>query len=653
MFLQRKRSKQSATLIASRIEAVLHNGESEESEESACPQARKTGIDLLASLIIPSFPLLQSLPPFEKNTSCTKDRYFEVTVRAVGPSVAGCPPPACGVGVVYGASPAKDAMPGWHKGALGFHGDDYKLYDGSGIGVPVDGLAAPSSMTFGTTLGCGILETSASIFSVVFTLNGKVVYKRELAADFDTVIASMRFSVGLLGVGVKVELNAGAEPFRYTLCNLPGVHPSLEADFIKFDPFAPRLPAGPTEDVAAAILRDAAIRKECSANGIDVMSVTWEDTGRTKGSCFGPNISDMTLCCGGRNMPVFRKPNFADLTSDQDLTSFYVVVGNEESSSGSTSTAKRSITLSEYLTDIGKYIGRPDQKSLLAKRDSKILTSAQACVLPLTEGKVEFNVAIFNYQSFSEPAVLVIVCSSEGTSAEVVLGRDTKLSFNKHGRKADFTATRLSDDRKSRGVPLDGPMTEDEKLRNCLLIFQVPLKVKPSPRPSPAGFYLSASMSCAPTSASFGAAGAGRKVKSMAAMPRSCAAELAPSRGLEAAMLGTTEGRGTFEGVRGFSLVRDEDFPIRCTLQFYHCVDRTADLTATAIKDIATQVSSLYDASAPWNRGSLVTTGSVDSGRVTEHSSSKNFASTIGFALPPGAGAVPAPLPPRSHVMMM
>ncbi len=29
--------------------------------------------------------------------------------------------------------------------------------------------------------------------------------------------------------------------------------------------------------------------------GLDIMNVTWEDTGRSAFSCVGPNISDMTL----------------------------------------------------------------------------------------------------------------------------------------------------------------------------------------------------------------------------------------------------------------------------------------------------------------------------------------------------------------------
>lgn len=47
----------------------------------------------------------------------------------------------------------------------------------------------------------------------------------------------------------------------------------------------------------------------------------------------------------------------------------------------------------------GAYIGEPSVGSLLApERDTKVLTAAQYCLLPLRDGKVEFNVALYNYQ---------------------------------------------------------------------------------------------------------------------------------------------------------------------------------------------------------------------------------------------------------------
>src|SRR5262245_40382546 len=58
-------------------------------------------------------------------------------------------------------------------------------------------------------------------------------------------------------------------------------------------------------------------------HGLQILNLTWEDTGRFKGSAVGPNISDMTIqvqCPTERGtdvelacMPVIRFPNFSDL----------------------------------------------------------------------------------------------------------------------------------------------------------------------------------------------------------------------------------------------------------------------------------------------------------------------------------------------------
>jgi len=58
------------------------------------------------------------------------------------------------------------------------------------------------------------------------------------------------------------------------------------------------------------------------------MNVSWEDTARTKGSAWGPNIIDMKLNhiigSSGVAMPVIRKNNFADM----DIDKFTCHVGN-------------------------------------------------------------------------------------------------------------------------------------------------------------------------------------------------------------------------------------------------------------------------------------------------------------------------------------
>jgi len=495
-------------------------------------------------------------------------------------------------------------------------------FDGSGradASISLPGVAPFHRV--GDVAGVGIFTAGDGTHELVFTVNGNKVYSRKLAASAE-IVAQMHLAIGLLGSGVSVDINGGEHPFRYIAANTA---PGGELPFgIKPAPKGTARgvvgagAGGPSADLMRRIQQlpsNSTVRRRCTSHKIDVMSVAWEDTGRTKGSCFGPNISDMTLAVGGSNMPIFRKPNYSDLTSDQDMDNFWLVVGNE-----ATGAPKRSIQLSEYLTDVGRYIGRPEQGGLLApSRDSKVLTAAQACVLPLRDGKVEFNVRLYNYQSRSEPAVLVIVASSEGTSAQVVLGRDNLLRFNKAGGAADFVAERLSDDRAKRGVAIEGEMSADERKRNCLLIIQVPLKVE---RPSRPGFFKMAEACAvsAPTSSV--------RYRS-STVSKSVAA---PARGIEAAMISTSDARGVYEGVRGHKLVRDTDFPIRCTLQYYHVTD-TTDLSEDVVAGIAGQVNELYDAAAPWNKGSLVTRGG--SGRVTEHSSALGFAGSIAPPPPP------------------
>ena len=60
--------------------------------------------------------------------------------------------------------------------------------------------------------------------------------------------------------------------------------------------------------------------------------MTWEDTGRSKGSCWGPNISDMTLAITEdyNLMPVIRRDNFSDETCDVKIENFKVNIGNEK-----------------------------------------------------------------------------------------------------------------------------------------------------------------------------------------------------------------------------------------------------------------------------------------------------------------------------------
>ncbi len=115
-------------------------------------------------------------------------------------------------------------------------------------------------------------------------------------------------------------------------------------------------------DTAAMVWDDEALR--LAANyGLDIINVTWEDTGRYYGSSVGPNISDVTIQVQNWNpdiraydltlMPVIRYPNFSDLTGDISPDDFYLMVGNEDG------VPLYSVTLSEYLRHFRRYLNDP------------------------------------------------------------------------------------------------------------------------------------------------------------------------------------------------------------------------------------------------------------------------------------------------------
>src|SRR5262249_47040389 len=153
---------------------------------------------------------------------------------------------------------------------------------------------------------------------------------------------------------------------------------------------------------------------------LQVLHLTWEDTGRFKDSAVGPNISDMTIQVQQLDpdtekarvvcMPVIRFPNFEDRSGDVALDKFLLRVGNEKGDK------LKTISLGQYLGNFRKSLSKPaswkgDRTYLLADRDSHVLVSAQACFLPVPKkGIAEFNPVLFNYQSRKgDPAVLAIL----------------------------------------------------------------------------------------------------------------------------------------------------------------------------------------------------------------------------------------------------
>ncbi|MGE0000700.1 MAG: hypothetical protein AB7T05_01330, partial [Fimbriimonadaceae bacterium] len=345
-------------------------------------------------------------------------------------------------------------------------------------------------------------------------------------------------------------------------------------------------------------------------HGLNLLNLTWEDTGRFKGSSVGPNISDMTIqvrVAEGRGartylMPVMRHPNFSDLTGDVDPRSLGLLVGNEDGR------ALKRVSLTSFLADPGRFMSDPSSwkgmpKSLLAERDSRVLVSAQACFLPVPVGeKAEFNPVLFNYQSSpGDPAVLTILATREGTSMTVIDNhRDTvdagwnwgqRLFFNDKGNRASLTGERLSDFRARGGDPVkQGGVVVPEAQMNMVMLIQVPLRQK-------------------------------MKRRDLATMPAVNASEAAyagagsaGSRANENAVIGHGEWEGPFTEVGGLAIERDPRFPIRVTVQFYKATE-TGQVSSEEVALIKKDIDLVYASAS--TVGSLVTGGRT--GRVTEY----------------------------------
>ncbi|KDO16067.1 hypothetical protein SPRG_18395, partial [Saprolegnia parasitica CBS 223.65] len=238
------------------------------------------------------------------------------------------------------------------------------------------------------------------------------------------------------------------------------------------------------DDVRSATARVARIVHDAQAQawahdvGLRFMDVTWEDCARSKNSCWGPCISDMTLIVENTRMPVLRVPNFADPIMSISTRKIFVTVGNE---SPYIRAPRSTISLQEYLENITKYTEL--EHSLFAPdHDDHAVVSTQASFLPIETETTEFHVGLYNYQSsVDDPAVLVLVCTAAGTSAQVMTESDAILYSNEQGQKHTFVAERLSTHRAKRGVTSNGAMTAREEACNYVMIVQIPLQQKPPP----------------------------------------------------------------------------------------------------------------------------------------------------------------------------
>ncbi len=382
---------------------------------------------------------------------------------------------------------------------------------------------------------------------------------------------------------------------------------------------SPRHDAAPYPAVVervAGMVSDGEVQALASERGLQLLDLTWEDTGRSQGSSVGPNISDVTIEVvsedrGARKlalMPVLRFPNFSDRTADVRLDKIWLKVGNERDGS-----ADRTVSLREFLANPGRYLsspaaGRIKGGTLLAPRDSHALVSAQATFLPVPQGgQATFHPVIFNYQSTrGHPAVLTLLVTRQGTSLTIVdNARDTvsghsswgqRLFFNAGGEWAPLTAERLSDVQAS-GTTMNGESAASLGAdANLLMLVQVPLMVE---RPQRKAWALGGALPMAAPAPSM-------------AM-ESKAADRARSD-LETAVLGHGELDGPYTELAGLTVERDPRFPVRVTVQFYQAT-ATGRIGRAEVARLASSIEAVYTKGD--YVGSLVVPGPGDLRRPT------------------------------------
>jgi hypothetical protein len=357
-----------------------------------------------------------------------------------------------------------------------------------------------------------------------------------------------------------------------------------------------------------AMVTDQTAQRLAARHNLQILDLTWEDTGRYKNSSVGPNISDMTIQVQQRDpvsgsysvscMPVIRFPNFSDRTGDIAPDKFFLLVGNEKGR------GLARVTLREFLGNFRAFLHDADSwkgtnRSLLADRDSHVLVSAQACFLPIPKaGKAEFNPVLFNYQSYrGNPAVLAIVAGREGASATIIDNtRDgfaaggawgQRLFFNQNGERASLTGTRQSDFSVSTGDPDQRGGVVAKAGLNMVMLIQVPLKQRQPMR---------------------------YKMADEAMAPMACAKSEAKRSDVENAVIGHGKVEGPFTEIDNLPIERDPAFPIRVTVQFYKATGNGV-VSEADMAEIAAQIGKVYDEAD--YVGSLVTAGETN--RPTEY----------------------------------
>ncbi len=361
-------------------------------------------------------------------------------------------------------------------------------------------------------------------------------------------------------------------------------------------------PPAPYEAIVeqvAEMVSDGDTAAMVDAHGLDLVNVMWEDTGRDEDSAVGPNISDVTIEVRGGGdrtylMPVMRHANFADKTADVKLDKIFLPVGNQRGAK------LRTVSLRQFLANPGAYLSLPRQGrikggSLLARRDSHALVSAQHAFLPVpTAGKATFWPVIFNYASSAQnPAVLTVLVTRQGASATIIdntrdtVGGDSwgqRLYFNQGGQRAPLIAERLKDVQ-ARGTTANGEAAAslgDDA--NLLMLIQIPLKQRAEAAIASAVGDASADEEDAVPSMAPGASSGGGMV-----VTRDRRADV------DTAVLGNGPTEGAYTELDGLTIERDPRFPVRVTVQFYQATSNGVVAPADVAR-MAAQIAKVYAA---------------------------------------------------------